>query len=475
MAVTSASRSAAIRARLEHPVIDVDGHTVEFEPGFLDVLQQVGGSGVVARYLAQRDRLAGARWYRLSLAERLAQRATRPPWWFLPTKNTLDRATATLPRLLHERLPETGIDFTILYPTEGLAFPHLSDEELRRACCRALNVFHAEIFRPYADRMTPAAVIPLHTPQEGIAELDYAVQQLGLKAILIPSYVRRQLPNGQRWLDVLALDSAYDYDPFWARCVELGVVPACHSSGMGWGSRTAVTNYMYNHIGHFAAAAEALCKALFFGGVTRRFPTLKVAFLECGVAWACSLYADLVGHWEKRNRQRLENYNPANLDRQQYFALLERYGGSLVADKLEALRQAPPRLGEQQEPELLDEWAACQITRAEEIRDLFVPHFYFGCEADDPLNAWAFNTRVNPFGARLRAMLSSDIGHWDVPDMTSVTEEAYELVEKGLISAEDFRDFAFTHPATLYAGTNPDFFRGTAVEQAVRTLLAASS
>ena len=58
---------------------------------------------------------------------------------------------------------------------------------------------------------------------------------------------------------------------------------------------------MYNHIGHFAAAGETFCKALFLGSVTRRFPDLKFAFLECGVGWACTLYSDLLGHWEKRN------------------------------------------------------------------------------------------------------------------------------------------------------------------------------
>ena len=30
---------------------------------------------------------------------------------------------------------------------------------------------------------------------------------------------------------------------------------------------------------------EAVCKALFMGGVTRRFPALKFAFLEGGVGW----------------------------------------------------------------------------------------------------------------------------------------------------------------------------------------------
>jgi len=53
-----------------------------------------------------------------------------------------------------------------------------------------------------------------------------------------------------------------------------------------------------------------------------------------------------------------------------------------------------------------------------------------------------------------------------------VTEEAYELVEHKVITEEDFRDFVFTNPTTLWTGMNPDFFRGTVVEQKVKKLLA---
>ena len=76
-----------------------------------------------------------------------------------------------------------------------------------------------------------------------------------------------------------------------------------------------MTNFVYNHTGHFGAAGEATCKSLFMGGVTQRFPSLRFAFLEGGVSWACALYADLLSHWEKRNRQAVEAYNPARLDR----------------------------------------------------------------------------------------------------------------------------------------------------------------
>jgi hypothetical protein len=74
-------------------------------------------------------------------------------------------------------------------------------------------------------------------------------------------------------------------------------------------------------------------------------------------------------------------------------------------------------------------------------------------------------------GAKLKAMMSSDIGHWDVTDMSEVVEEAYELVEDGMITEEDFRDYTFTNAATLYAEMNPDFFSGTSCELAVAKLL----
>jgi len=37
-----------------------------------------------------------------------------------------------------------------------------------------------------------------------------------------------------------------------------------------------------------------------------------------------------------------------------------------------------------------------------------------------------------------------------------------------LISETDFRDFVFANPVRLWAGNNPDFFKGTVVEQDAR-------
>ena len=64
------------------------------------------------------------------------------------------------------------------------------------------------------------------------------------------------------------------------------------------------------------------------------------------------------------------------------------------------------------------------------------------------------------------------MGHWDVRDLAGILVEAYELVDDGLITDADFRDFVFTNPAQLYAQMSPAFFDGTSCETAVRTLMA---
>jgi len=469
------SPSAAVHDLLDHPVIDVDGHQVEFVPALMELLREEGGPLAVQRF----SKLPG--WYRQEPAERLARRMVRPPWWALPTRHSVDHATSVLPRLLEERLGEIGLDFTVLYPSVGLGATHVEDEDLRRALCRAVNRYQAEVFGSHGRVMTPAAVIPMHSPAEAIEELDFAVGQLGLRALMMAGHVRRPLDSSgvggphARWLDCLALDSLYDYDPVWQRCQELRVVPAFHSGGMGWGSRVSVTNYMYNHIGHFAAASEALCKAMFFGGVTRRFPAMRFAFLEAGVAWAVTLLADIVGHWQKRNGQAMANYDPANLDLDLLRELFARYADPLQQKHLDSLEAHVAHLW----PDVadrgrLDDFAEAGVGSVKEILDRFVPSFYFGCEADDRTNVWAFDTRLNPEGVRLNAVFSSDIGHWDVPDMREVLAEAYELVEEGLMDKADLRRFVFENPARLFGELNPAFFAGTAVEAAVSQELGLS-
>jgi hypothetical protein len=113
----------------------------------------------------------------------------------------------------------------------------------------------------------------------------------------------------------------------------------------------------------------------------------------------------------------------------------------------------------------VDDYAAAQLTSVEDIRDRFCVPFSWGCEADDPLVGLAFDRRVTPLGALVPAFFASDLGHWDVPEFDEPLEEAFELVEHGILDADQLRDFLFVNPARFYSSLNPDFFAGTAVEK----------
>ncbi|MGO8919498.1 MAG: amidohydrolase family protein [Stellaceae bacterium] len=454
-----------VRARLDHPVIDADAHVVECDFAHLDFVRALGGEEIAKKVTALRAHHGPT---------------VRGFWWGLPSgEHTGDRALAQLPRYFRSRLDEFGIDFAHCYTTRGLSHVYLPDAEARRVSCRALNMLYAEMFAEVADRLRPAAVIPTYTPQEAIEELDFAVNELGHKAVMIGTELRgpgRVATGNDPFLSPpqatrsIVMDSPYDYDPFWRKCIELKVTPVCHTSSRGIGYRASPSNYVFNHLGDFAGGAEFFCRSLIFSGVTRRFPALSFGFLEGGVGWAVNLLNDIVEHWEKRNVKAMErNLDPATLDVELLARLFREFGGKRLAP--ERLRAEPHGNFMIDRPDPFDEFAACALTEIPQLRALFVDPFYFGCEADDRMVSVAFNRRLNPLGATLKPVFGSDIGHWDVLDAASILTEAWSLVNAKLLTPENFRDLTFVNPAMLHLSMNPDYFRGTAVESATAALL----
>jgi predicted TIM-barrel fold metal-dependent hydrolase len=462
------SRSARLREQLDHPVIDGDGHIVEIIPVFLDFVRDHGHGALLEGMLNRRRAIED-----LSMEER-RRGGILPHSWHVPA-STEYYATVTSPGRYHERLGEAGIDFAVLYPTMGIALLQLLDDEQRVTLCRLYNEFVFEQYRPYGDRFTVAALVPMNTPGEAIAALEH-IKAMGAKVGIIASHVHRALPGvpmtgddewadvrvpeweTRGWVDTFGIDSAYDYDPVWAKAIELQLPLAAHTAGIGSSDRASISNFVFNQIGHFAAAGGALAKSLFLGGVTRRFPDLRVALLEGGAAVGVEILIGLVGTWEKRGGEAIAKLDPRNLDKELVKKLL-------VEDDPRLDMYSPDQLtgGSAGMTRARDDFAAAQVTSVEDIRDMFCTSFFWGCEADDPLVGLAFDSRVTPLGAKVPAMFASDLGHWDVPDFDEPLEEAYELVERGILDAESFREFVFTNPLRFYSSLDPDFFAGTEI------------
>ena len=193
--------------------------------------------------------------------------------------------------------------------------------------------------------------------------------------------------------------------------------------------------------------------------------------MEGGVSWACQMYFDLIEHWEKRQRAELQYPDTTDLGELQ--RLIDQYGDDEAESNgprrswATSTPSAPSaRSRSSRKPEhVVDDFEAAGVKSKADLRNVFSENFYFGCEADDRATMWAFDPRM---GIRLRPVFSSDFTHFDVPDFEDVIPEVYENIEKGFMTEQDFREFTFTNAARLHTRNNPDFFKGTAVEQARR-------
>src|SRR5262249_45431444 len=156
---------------------------VEYPPVFAERMRKaVGNFGADAFLQAQRripDALA------LTTAERAARHVGMEAFWGRQSTNTVDRATAMMPRLLYDRLDELGLDYCVIYPTAGLSIPRIADDAARRAVIRGFNIVTFDFFKGLEDRLTPVAVVPVYTPEEAIEELEFVVKQLGAKVCML--------------------------------------------------------------------------------------------------------------------------------------------------------------------------------------------------------------------------------------------------------------------------------------------------
>ena len=135
---------ADIRAKLDHPVVDSDGHMMETSFAVLDFVKQVGGPEIAARYedILRNDQTGASR---------------RATWVGNSGPASIDRATAMLPKLYRSRLDEAGMDFGIIYGTHALSVLAIGDDELRSVVYRAMNMLYADMFKEVSDRLTPVA------------------------------------------------------------------------------------------------------------------------------------------------------------------------------------------------------------------------------------------------------------------------------------------------------------------------------
>ena len=93
---------AQIRTKLNHPVIDADGHWLEYGPVFSEQMRKVSGDLAADAFIvSQRTTKENLS---TPVEERRRRRVGMEGVWTRQAVNTRDRATAMFPRYLYERL-----------------------------------------------------------------------------------------------------------------------------------------------------------------------------------------------------------------------------------------------------------------------------------------------------------------------------------------------------------------------------------
>ena len=206
------------------------------------------------------------------------------------------------PRL--ELMDELGIQRSLMFPTlASLLEERMRDDpELIHVVVHSLNQWIEDVWSfNYKDRIFATPVISLPIVEKAIEELNWAYER-GARVVL----VRPAPVPGFRGPRSFALP---EFDPFWKRASDLGVLIAMHSSDSGYaryqqeweGSKTEMLPFVTNvfrMMGQWRPVSDAVASWVCHGALFRH-PELKVAVIENGSAWLIPLLNELGDAYKK--------------------------------------------------------------------------------------------------------------------------------------------------------------------------------
>ncbi len=203
-------------------------------------------------------------------------------------------------------LDEQGIQCATMFPTlASLVEERMRDDpDLTHAVIHALNQWmHEHWTFNYENRIFPVPVITLPVVEKAIAELEWVVER-GARAILI-----RPAPvPGFRGPRSFGLE---EFDPFWQRVLELGVLVTMHASDSGYnryaneweGTSGEMLAFgkpqAFSMVATHDRAIKDAVTALICHGALTRNAGLRIALIENGSGWVRPLLHELADTYNK--------------------------------------------------------------------------------------------------------------------------------------------------------------------------------
>jgi len=211
-----------------------------------------------------------------------------------------------------ELMNEQGLDRSLMFPTlASLVEERLKDDpEVTHAVIHALNEWIYETWTfDYEGRIFATPVITLPIVERAIDELEWVLER-GARVVLI-----RPAPvPGYRGPRSFGLP---EFDPFWEKVVESGILVAMHSSDSGYdrysnewmGGNSEMLPFQpqaFRMLGQWRPVEDAV-SALICHGALSRFPELKVSVIENGSSWVAPLLQNLADVYKKMPQDFLED------------------------------------------------------------------------------------------------------------------------------------------------------------------------
>ncbi|MEX5633282.1 amidohydrolase family protein [Parafrankia sp. FMc2] len=202
-------------------------------------------------------------------------------------------------------LDEQGVHACLLFPTlASLVEERLRDDPaLTQVAIRAFNEWlHDDWGYNHADRIITTPIVSPCDVDGGIAELDRVLRR-GARAILVrPAPVAGLRGPRSPFLP--------EFDPFWARVQEAGVLVALHASDSGYqdylntwegssGEYVAFRPRTFAYVADGGRTIQDTLASAICHGMLDRFPRVRLISVENGGSWVGVLARNLELAWKK--------------------------------------------------------------------------------------------------------------------------------------------------------------------------------
>ncbi|CDZ55200.1 amidohydrolase family protein [Neorhizobium galegae] len=207
------------------------------------------------------------------------------------------------PQVKVSKLDERGFDAAIISPSPTLFF-YREPGEKNAEFVRYLNNEVAAFVATAPSRLIGMGTLPMQSPEASIAELEYLVSKLGIRAVMIGTHI-----------DGVQL-AALEYRPVLQKAADLGVFILTHP--YYFGAKPGLEPYYLTNLIGNPLDTTVMAAHLIFGGVMEEIPHLRIC-LSHGGGFAPYQIGRLVHGQNVRKEAQTTKISPKDLLKRFYF------------------------------------------------------------------------------------------------------------------------------------------------------------